>query len=169
MSCSTWRHNRKSTTSQLRPARRFRRDRSTLQWHLLPAPPRQAQANLPPGEAVAREGNENGNSLLPPWNWPCQQQARLHLGTQAGNTQLTKAQLQNVSRAAHKTGCQSVEVSVVFKSISLHYLAVFRQILVTILPSLLFRAPPVMHLTFLESVLGWGVSMSNIPFPAGML
>lgn len=93
-----------------------------------------------------------------------------HLGTRAGNTQLTKAQLEIVSRAAHKTGCQSVEVSVVFKSISLHYLAVFRQILVTILPSLLFRAPPVMHLTFLESVLGWGgVSMSNIPFPAGML
>lgn len=79
-----------------------------------------------------------------------------HLGTQAGNTQLTKAQLEIVSRAAHKSGCQSVEVSVVFKSISLHYLAVFRQILVTILPSLLFRAPPVMHLTFLESVLGWG-------------
>lgn len=93
-----------------------------------------------------------------------------HLGTRAGNTQLTKAQLEIVSRAAHKTGCQSVEVSVVFKSISLHYLAVFRQILVTILPSLLFRAPPVMHLTFLESVLGWGgVSMSNIPFPVGML
>lgn len=93
-----------------------------------------------------------------------------HLGTRAGNTQLTKAQLEIVSRAAHKTGCQSVEVSVVFKSISLHYLAVFRQILVTILPSLLFRAPPVMHLTFLESVLGWGgVSMSNIPFPVRML
>lgn len=93
-----------------------------------------------------------------------------HLGTRAGNTQRTKAQLEIVSRAAHKTGCQSVEVSVVFKSISLHYLAVFRQILVTILPSLLFRAPPVMHLTFLESVLGWrSVSMSNIPFPAGML
>lgn len=80
-----------------------------------------------------------------------------HLGTRAGNAQLTKAQLEIVSRAAHKAGCQSVEVSVVFKSISLHYLAVFRQILVTVLPSLLFRAPPVMHLTFLESVLGWGV------------
>ena len=79
------------------------------------------------------------------------------LGTPAGNAQFTKTRLEIVFRAAHKTGCQSVEVSVVFKSISLHYLAIFRQILMTILPSYLFKAPPIMHLTFfLESVLFWG-------------
>lgn len=78
-------------------------------------------------------------------------------GTPAGNAQFTKAQLEIVFRAAHKTGCQSMEVSVVFKSISLHYLAIFRQILMTILPSDLFKAPSIMHLTFiLESVLFWG-------------
>lgn len=79
------------------------------------------------------------------------------LGTPAGNAQLTKAQLEIVFRAAHKTGCQSMEVSVVLKSISLHYLAIFRQILTTILPSYLFKAPPIMRLTFFwESELFWG-------------
>lgn len=79
------------------------------------------------------------------------------LRTPAGNTQFTKAQLEIVFGAAHKTGCQSLEVSVVFKSISLHYLAGFRQIFTTILPSYLSKAPPVMHLTFFsESVRCWG-------------
>jgi len=60
---------------------------------------------------------------------------------------------------------------VVFKSISLHCLAIFRQTLMTILPSYLFKATPVMHLTFfLGSFLGSvGVHMLNIAFPKGIL
>lgn len=96
-----------------------------------------------------------------------------HLGTLSGNAQFTKAQLEIVFRAAHKTGCQSMEVSVVFKSISLHYLAIFRQILMTVLPSYLFKAPPIHAFDFLLgecTVLGWvGVYTLNFAFPKGML
>lgn len=93
------------------------------------------------------------------------------LGTPAGNAQFSKAPLEIVFRASHKTGCQSLEVSVVFKSISLHYLAVFRQILMTILPSYLFRAPSCRAFDFLlgeYSVLGW-VRRVRHRVPSGVL
>lgn len=59
----------------------------------------------------------------------------------------------------------------VFKSISLHCLAIFRQTLMTVLPFYLFKATPVMRLTsFLASFLGSvGVHMLNIAFPKGIL
>lgn len=93
------------------------------------------------------------------------------LGTPAGNAQFSKAQLEIVFGASHKTGCQSLEVSVVFKSISLHYLAVFRQILMTVLPSYLFQAPSCHAFDFLlgeYSALGWVRSVQH-RVPSGVL
>lgn len=57
----------------------------------------------------------------------------------------------------------------VFKSISLHYLAIFRQILMPVLPSYLFRNHAFDFLLGEWTALGGMCYLCNTTFPMGML